>query len=186
MLKTPQFEEHEDGEDMQGRDDNLPSELFNIGDCHALSRIKRKNTCRTQHCPKIFVESKNSDGNPLLAPLTWHRKRKRTVRTVKEVDQDFMVVDPVEEEEKGHLDLLGCSQTEFTVIDSSLPLGRLRRCCTGERTFGKLGEKRQGIKETRKRKRSAKKVNRELKVADCVEEEDESYLDLGVIDVSPR
>ena len=34
-------------------------------------------------------------------------------------------------------------------------------------------------------KSTAKKVNRELKVADYVEEEDEGYLDLSVIDAGP-
>ena len=81
--------------------------------------------------------------------LTWHRKRKRTVRTVKEVDQDFMVVDPVEEEEKGHLDLLGCSQTEFTVIDTSLPSWKLEKMLHRRKNVWKIREKkRQRIKET--------------------------------------
>nr|GEW41345.1 hypothetical protein [Tanacetum cinerariifolium] len=184
LLKTPQLDKHEDGEDMQGRDDN-------------------------------------ADGVSLLAPLTWSRKRKRTV---KKANQDFKVVDPVEEEENGHLDLLGCSQTEFTAIDTSLPSWKFEKMLYRRGNVWKVGDKkgkgskRRDIKKSkksykkqqcvrtcaasknsdtvssplpltltwnRKRKRTAKKVNQELKVADCVAEEEKGYLDIRAIDGSP-
>ena len=64
-----------------------------------------------------------------------------------------MVVDPVEEEEKGHLDLLGCSQTEFTVIDTSLPSWKFEKMLHRRKNVRKLGEKGKGLKR-RDRKKS--------------------------------
>ncbi|PWA97130.1 hypothetical protein CTI12_AA032230 [Artemisia annua] len=128
-----------------------------------LSRVKRKDICEKQQCPKIIVESKNADGNSLLVPLNWNRKRKRTVRTVKKVDQDFKVADPVEEEEKGQLDLLGCSQTEFTVIDTSLPSWKFEKMLHRRKNAWEVGDKKGKGSKRRDGKKSLNE-NSEMKL----------------------
>ncbi|KVI04574.1 hypothetical protein Ccrd_017106 [Cynara cardunculus var. scolymus] len=148
--KRPRLEKRDDGEAIQGRDiiNNVLSELFQMGEFQDSSRIKRKKNCRKQQCPRICVLSTNSDAqdvpvqkdkdsSPLL-PLTLTNRRK-----VKELNQELKVTERVEEEEeKGYWDLSAYSQTEVTVIDTSVPSWKFEKMLYRRKNVWKVGDKK--------------------------------------------
>lgn len=129
---------------------NVLSELFQMGEFQDLSKIKRKKSCRKQQCPRICVLSTNSDAqevpvqkdkdsspSPVL-PLTLTNRRK-----VKELNQELKVTERVEEEEeKGYLDLSAYSQTEVTVIDTSVPSWKFEKMLYRRKNVWKVGDKK--------------------------------------------
>lgn len=127
-----------------------------MGEFQDLSKIKRKKSCRKQQCPRICVLSTNSDAqdvpvqkdkdsspspSPVL-PLTLTNRRK-----VKELNQELKVTErveekEVEEEEKGCLDLSAYSQTEVTVIDTSVPSWKFEKMLYRRKNVWKVGDKK--------------------------------------------
>lgn len=119
-----------------------------MGEFQDLARIKRKKSCRKQQCPRICVVSTNSDvqnvpvGNAMVSsplPLTLYNRRpaKEVNRELKVTDHDHVV-----EEEKAHWDLTGFSQTEVTVIDTSVPSWKFEKMLYRRKNVWKLGDKK--------------------------------------------
>ncbi|KAI3735471.1 hypothetical protein L6452_14970 [Arctium lappa] len=163
--KRPRLEKRDDGEAIQGRDmiNNALSELFQMGEFQDKSRIKRKKSCRKQQCPRICVLSTNSDAqdvpvqkdkdsspSPLPLPLTPNNRRKG-----KELNQELKVKERVEEEEeKCHWDLSGYSQTEVTVIDTSVPSWKFEKMLYRRKNVWKVGDKKgKGLMSSDRKKR---------------------------------
>lgn len=125
-----------------------------MGEFQDLSKIKRKKSCRKQQCPRICLLSTNSDAqdvpvqkdkdsspSPVL-PLTLTNRRK-----VKELNQELKVTERVEEKEeeekeKGYLDLSAYSQTEVTVIDTSVPSWKFEKMLYRRKNVWKVGDKK--------------------------------------------
>ncbi|KAK9063124.1 hypothetical protein SSX86_016994 [Deinandra increscens subsp. villosa] len=144
-------EESDDSGAVQERDliNNVLSELFCMGDFEDRSRIKRKKSCRKQQCPRICVVSTDLDvqnvappridrfSSPSPLPLTLSSRRK--VTKVKEVSQ---VTERVGEEEKAHWDVSAYSQTEVTVIDTSVPCWKFEKVLYRSKNVWKVGDKK--------------------------------------------
>ncbi|CAH1430169.1 unnamed protein product [Lactuca virosa] len=166
--KRPKLDKRDDSGTIQGREvmNNVLSELFQMGEFQDLSRIKRKKSCRKQQFPRICVVSTNSDvqnvpvgkdrvsspppsPSPSPFPLTLSNRR-----TAKEVNRELKVTGHVEEEEKGHWDLTAYSQTEVTVIDTSVPSWKFEKMLYRRKNVWKVGDKKgKGLMTSDRKKR---------------------------------
>ncbi|KAI3732267.1 hypothetical protein L1987_63471 [Smallanthus sonchifolius] len=121
----PPDESFDDNGAVQGRDliNNVLSELFHMGEIEDKSRIKRKKSCRKQHCPRICVDIDR-------LPSSSRLKVKQVTKRVEQEDEEE------EEEEKGH------SQTEVTVIDTSVPCWKFEKLLYRSKNVWKVGDKK--------------------------------------------
>ncbi|KAL8235489.1 hypothetical protein R6Q59_021589 [Mikania micrantha] len=133
---------------VQGRDliNNVLSELFHMGD---MPRFKSKKSCRKQQCPRICVVS---------TPLALSSRHK-----VKEVNQT-----------EGDCDLSVYSQTEVTVIDTSVPCWKFEKMLYRSKNVWKVGDKKaKGLMIVERKKRNGgdvqkKKLKKKMKLCNSL------------------
>ncbi|XP_023770742.3 uncharacterized protein LOC111919389 [Lactuca sativa] len=169
--KRPRLDKRDDSGAIQGREvmNNVLSELFQMGEFQDLSRIKRKKRCRKQQCPRICIVSTNSNVQnvpvgkdrvssppPSPSPFPWTLSNRRTA---KEVNRELKVSGHVEEEEKGHWDLTAYSQTEVTVIDTSVPSWKFENMLYRRKNVWKVGDKKGKGLMTSDRKKRKERLN---------------------------
>ncbi|KAF5795485.1 hypothetical protein HanXRQr2_Chr08g0340201 [Helianthus annuus] len=139
----------DDNKSVQKRDliNNVLSELFYMGECEEQSRIKMEKSCRNrkQLCPRVHVVLANSD----VRNDTAARKDRVSLssgRKVKEVSQvkECVGVGEGEGEEKGgrDCDLSAYSQTEVTVIDTSVPCWKFEKVLYRSKNVWKVGDRK--------------------------------------------